>query len=68
MINMIANPFIINAMSSLVNIWFDDSEKARAMSFASLTVPTGVLIGLLLTGYISSGTIPESQNSCMQTI
>ena len=51
----VANPFILNSISIIANMWFADNERARCIAISGLTGPFGSLLGLALTGVISIG-------------
>ena len=44
----VANPFILNSISIIANMWFAEEERARAMAIAGLMAPLGSLLGSFL--------------------
>jgi MFS family permease len=50
----IGQPFILNAMTTVAARWFPIHERATASGLASLSVYTGLIIGLALTPYLSN--------------
>jgi hypothetical protein len=51
----VANPFIVNSISIIANMWFADDERARCIAISGLCSPFGSLLGLGLTGVIAVG-------------
>jgi MFS family permease len=50
----IGQPFILNAMTTVAARWFPIQERATASGLASLSIYTGLIIGLVLTPYLST--------------
>lgn len=50
----VGQPFILNAMTTVAARWFPLHERATASGLASLSVYLGLIIGLVLTPYITT--------------
>lgn len=61
----VANPFILNSISIIANMWFAEEERARAMAIAGLMAPLGSLLGLGLAGIIIIGLDVDDPIECM---
>ncbi len=48
----IAQPFILNAITSVAARWFPIQERATASGFGTLAMYLGIVLGLMLTPYI----------------
>ena len=44
----IAQPFFMNGVSKFINNWFADNERAVATTIATLTLPIGCIMGLVI--------------------
>ena len=42
--------FFINSISIIANIWFSDKQRALATAIATIAMPLGSLVTLILTG------------------
>jgi len=49
----IGQPFILNAVTKVAARWFPLQERATASGFGSLAIYLGILIGMLLTPFLS---------------
>ncbi len=49
----IGQPFILNALTKVAARWFPLQERATASGFGSLAIYLGILVGLVLTPYLS---------------
>ena len=49
----VGQPFILNAMTTVAARWFPARERATATGLGSLAIYLGILIGLLLTPYLT---------------
>jgi len=47
----ISQPFIYNGISKIATRWFPDNERARATTFASLSDPLGIIVGMVLSPF-----------------
>lgn len=62
----ISNPLVLNAITTIANLWFSDDDRAKATAIAGLMAPLGSLLGLGLTGAISTGMEEQpEQDICM---
>lgn len=48
----VAQPFILNAITSVAARWFPMQERATASGFATLAMYLGIVLGLMLTPYL----------------
>jgi cyanate permease len=48
----VAQPFILNAVTTVAARWFPVRERATASGFGSLAIYLGILVGLVLTPYL----------------
>ena len=48
----VAQPFILNAITSVAARWFPIQERATASGFGTLAMYLGIVLGLMLTPYI----------------
>ena len=63
----ISNPLVLNAITTIANLWFSDDDRAKATAIAGLMAPLGSLLGLGLTGAISTGLEEHpDQDVCME--
>lgn len=49
----VGQPFILNAVTKVAARWFPLQERATAAGFGSLAIYLGILVGLVLTPYLS---------------
>lgn len=49
----IGQPFILNAVTTVAARWFPTQERATAAGFGSLAIYLGIVIGLVLTPYLT---------------
>ena len=64
----LANPFVLNSISLIANMWFGADELARATALAGLMAPLGALIGLAITGSFAAGVDIESSQDCLKRL
>jgi len=50
----LGSPFILNAMTTVAARWFPVRERATATGLSSLAIYLGILVGLLLTPYLTA--------------
>jgi len=50
----VGQPFVLNAMTTVAARWFPIRERATASGLASLSVYAGLIIGLMLTPYLTT--------------
>jgi len=50
----IGQPFLLNAITTVAARWFPIRERATASGFGSLAIYLGILIGLVLTPYLTA--------------
>ena len=66
LIFFIANPFVLNSISLIANLWFADLERARATAISGLMPSLGSIVGLGMAGAIATGVDGDSPPSlCM---
>ena len=58
----VSNPIVLNSTSLIINLWFSEDERAQASTIAGLMVPIGCLLGLVLTGMLSTDVDVTSQS------
>lgn len=58
------NPFILNSISVVSNMWFAENELARSTAISGLMAPLGSLLGLAVAGVFSSGVDTEDPVDC----
>lgn len=51
----IGQPFILNAVTKVAARWFPIEERATATGFGSLAMYLGILLGMILTPYLTLG-------------
>ncbi len=51
----IGQPFLLNAITKIAARWFPIEERATASGFGTLAMYVGILIGLLLTPFLTKG-------------
>ena len=64
----LANPFILNSISIISNLWFGADELARSTAISGLMAPLGALLGLGVAGIFSAGVQIDDPVDCMQRL
>ena len=60
-----SNAFVLNSITVIANMWFSDTERARATAIAGLMAPLGSLLGFVLAGAFAAGVDSKDQADCM---
>lgn len=68
MMIFMAQPLVMNSISTIANIWFADHERARSTAFSGTMNPIGAIVGLVLTGVIASGVDSDSPTDCLDRL
>ena len=64
----IANPFAINAISIIANIWVADDERGKSTSISGLMSPLGSLVGFGLCGVFAAGVDSDDPVDCLNRL
>ena len=56
----IANPFILNSISIIANLWFPDHQRARSTAISALMPSIGSILGLGMAGVLAMGVTTDS--------
>lgn len=64
----LANPFVLNSISIIANVWFPEKERGQATAIAGLMAPLGNLIGYIIAGTLAAGVDSEDPIDCMQRL
>ena len=64
----LVNPFILNSISIVSNMWFAENELARSTAISGLMAPFGSLLGLAVAGVFSSGVDTEDPVDCFNRL
>ena len=58
----ISNPLIVNSTRMIANLWFAEDERGTAAAIAGGMVPLGCVLGLALTGMLSTDVNAKNQS------
>lgn len=61
----LANPFILNSISIIANLWFAENELARSTAISGLMAPLGSLLGLAVAGVCAAGVDVNDKVDCI---
>ena len=50
----ISNPLVLNSTRMIANMWFAEDERGTAAAIAGAMVPVGCVLGLVMTGMLST--------------
>ena len=64
----LANPFVLNSISIISNMWFAEDELARSTAISGLMAPLGSLLGLAVAGVFSSGVDKDDPVDCFNRL
>lgn len=64
----LANPFVLNSITLIANLWFSDKERAQATAISGLMAPLGSLLGFILAGVFAAGVDSTDPVDCMNRL